>query len=178
MSKIFLAIIFLVSAPILKAQQLAFSDADSKVAFVIKNMGMDVNGTLKGLKGTIQFDPKNFTSGTFDVTVDVGTINTGNTKRDNHLKAEDYFDAGKYPVMRIKSAQIVAKDGNNYKAVVMLTIKNITKKIGLDFTAIPSASGYRFSSIFKIDRRAFGVGGNSMILGDEVKVNISVLATR
>ena len=63
------------------AQNLTPSDADSKISFVIKNMGVNVDGSLKGLKGKMSFDPKKLSSSQFDVTVDVNTINTDNKRR-------------------------------------------------------------------------------------------------
>lgn len=75
MNKFFLAVCFLILSVAVSAQQ-TLNDAESKVGFTIKNMGIDVNGTLKGLNGKIQFDPKNLNKSSFDVTVDVNTINT------------------------------------------------------------------------------------------------------
>ncbi|MCH5683882.1 hypothetical protein LWM68_06185 [Niabella sp. W65] len=42
------------------AQNLTPSDADSKISFAIKNMGVNVDGSLSGLKGKMVFDPKNY----------------------------------------------------------------------------------------------------------------------
>lgn len=174
MDKIFLVVLFLTATYSSSAQQLTASDAESKVSFVIKNMGISVNGTLSGLKGKMQFDPQNLAASAFDVAVDVNTINTNNNKRNDHLKTDDFFDVAKYPAIRIATTQIVSKGGNNYKAIANLTIKNVTKKIGFDFVAISTGSGYRFTSSFTINRRDFGVGGSSMIMSDIVNVNLNV----
>lgn len=160
------------------AQSLTASDAESNVSFVIKNIGINVNGTLSGLKGKMYFDPKNLNSSSFDMTVDVNTINTNNTKRDNHLKTDDFFDAAKFPVIHIKTTKIVSKGGNNYAASAILTIKNVSKNISFAFVAKPSAAGYTFTGGFTINRRDFGVGGSSMIMSDHVKVDLMVVAKR
>lgn len=178
MNKILIVVLFLSAFFTCDAQQLIVSEADSKVRFTIKNMRINVDGTLKGLKGKMHFDPKNITTSAFDVTVDVNTINTENAKRDAHLKKEDFFDAAKYPTIRIVTSQIVSKGGDSYKAVGTLTIKNVSKKIGFDFTATPAASGYEFKSSFTINRRDFSVGGNSMMMGDIVTVNLGVSGRR
>ena len=67
-------------------------DADSKVHFVIKNFGIKTGGDFTGLKGTIKFDPVNFSTSVFDVTVEATTIDTDNSSRDGHLRKSDYFD--------------------------------------------------------------------------------------
>ena len=62
--------------------------------------------------------------------INVDTINTNNTKRDNHLKTNAFFDSKKYPEITFKSTKITAtKNKNKYKVTGKLTIKNITKKI-------------------------------------------------
>jgi len=88
------------------AQSLTPSNADSKISFTIKNMGMDVNGTFSNLAGKMNFNPKNLKSSLFDVTVDVITVNTGVKKRDDHLQKSDFFDAAKFPTISIKTTSI------------------------------------------------------------------------
>ncbi len=159
-------------------QNLNPSDADSKVSFIIKNMGLDVDGSLKGLKGKIAFDPKSLKSSLFDVTVDVNTINTNNTRRDAHLKRADFFDAEKYPVIGIKTTSVSAKGKDRYTAKAILTMHGVSKNIQFDFVAQAQANGYRFTGGFTLDRLAYGIGKNSMTMGDEVKVNLDVVAKK
>src|SRR4051812_30684356 len=68
----------------------------SQVKFVIKNMGLNVDGTFGGLKGTIFFDEQNLKNSNVEVSVDVNTINTGIKKRDKDLMDEKYFNEEKY----------------------------------------------------------------------------------
>lgn len=160
-----------------KAQQLTPVDTQSKIAFVIKNMGLNVDGTLTGLTGTIYFDAQKTNTAQFDVTVTVNTINTGNTKRDTHLKAADFFDAEKYPTIRIKSTAITQK-GNDYFFTGTLTIKNISKKVSFGFSVKPATNGYLFEGGFTINRRDYGVGSNSLTMGDDVKIIITAFAKK
>lgn len=160
------------------AQTLTAADAASKVSFVIKNIGINVNGTLNGLKGKMYFDPKNLAASAFDMTVDVNTINTGIEKRDKHLKSEDYFDAAKYPVINIKTTKLLAKGGNKYFAQAILTMHGVSKNIQFDFMANPQADGYTFSGGFPLNRRDYGVGGSSMIMADNLNVSLYVVAKK
>lgn len=160
------------------AQTLVPSDADSKISFAIKNMGLSVEGTLKGLKGRMDFDPKNLQACLFEVTVEVNTINTDNKKRDAHLMKDDFFDAIKYPVISIKTTSIQAKNANTYFAKAVLTMHGVTKNIQFDFIAIPVNSGYSFKAQFTVNRKDYGIGGNSMTMGDEVKVSLDVVGKK
>ena len=160
------------------AQNLTPSDADSKISFVIKNMGVNVDGSLKGLKGKMSFDPKKPAASQFDVTVDVNTINTDNKRRDDHLKKDDFFDAEKYPTIGIKTTSIQAKGNNVYFAKAVLTMHGVSKNIQFDFTATPVQGGYQFKAEFSVDRKEYGVGGNSMTMSDNVKVSLDVVGKK
>ncbi len=160
------------------SQTLTPSDADSKISFAIKNMGLSVVGIIKGLKGKMDFDPKNLQASMFDVTVDVNTINTDNKKRDAHLMKDDFFDATKYPVISIKTTSIQAKNANTYFAKAALTMHGVTKNIQFDFIASPIDAGYNFKAQFTVNRIDYGIGGNSMTMGDEVKVSLDVMGKK
>jgi len=160
------------------AQNLTPSDADSKISFAIKNMGVNVDGSLSGLKGKMVFDPKKLSSSLFDVTVDVSTINTDNKRRDDHLKKDDFFDAEKYPTIHIKTTGIQAKGNNIYFAKAVLTMHGVSKDIQFDFIAKPIQNGYNFKAEFSVDRKEYGVGGNSMTMGDNVKVSLDVVGKK
>jgi len=162
----------------INAQNLVPADADSKIAFVIKNMGTNVEGTLKGLKGKISFNPKKPAASLFDVTVEVQTVDTDNKRRDDHLKRSDFFDVEKYPVIAIKTSSIQSKGNDIYFAKAVLTMHGISKNIQFDFIAKPVQGGYNFKGTFSVDRKEFGIGGNSMTMGDNVKVNLDVIARK
>jgi len=57
-----------------------------------------------------------------------------------------------------------------------VTIKGVTKPVEFGFGATPKDGGYVFDGEFKINRRDFGVGGNSVSLSDNLTVSLSVLA--
>ncbi|MFT4092177.1 MAG: YceI family protein [Niabella sp.] len=156
------------------AQRLTPSDADSKISFVIKNMGINVDGTLKGLRGKMVFDPKKPAGSVFDVTVEANTIDTDNKKRDEHLKKKDFFDVDKYPTISIKTTSVQAKGNSTYFAKAILTMHGVSKNIQFDFIAKPVSGGYNFTAEFSLNRKDYGVGGNSMTMGDNVSVKLDV----
>jgi polyisoprenoid-binding protein YceI len=174
MKKIILAVVFATS--LLNSFAQSVVPATSKVGFVIKNLGISVDGSLTGIAGTVKFNPKELDKAAFDVTVDASTINTKNDMRDKHLKKDDYFNADKFKTIRLVSNKITAKGGNNYTFSGVLTIRDKSLNVTFDFIAVPEAGGYRYTSAFNIDRRKFGVGGKSMTLSDIVKVQLNVLA--
>lgn len=154
-------------------------DADSKVHFVIKNFGIKTGGDFTGLKGTIKFDPVNFSTSVFDVTVEATTIDTDNSSRDGHLRKSDYFDVAIYKTIHFKSTKVVlSSTKGRFYMYGDLTIKGVTKPVEFGFGAIPKDGGYFFDGQFTINRRDYGVGGSSISLSDNLTVSLSVLAKK
>lgn len=161
------------------AQKYTPIDAESKVSFVIKNFGIKVDGQLKGIKGIISFDPSELNNSNFNVSVNANTINTDNTARDKHLKKTDYFHVEQFPLISFVSSKITQRAiAGQFKVVGNLTIKGTTKPIEFDFTANPTNKGYQFKGAFTINRRDFKVGGNSLPLSDNLKVELDIIALK
>lgn len=165
----------------LQAQQYTATDDGATIKFTIINhlvFTSTVNGYFKGLKGNIRFDPHDPKSAVIDATVAVNTISTGIGKRDRDLLEEKYFNAPKYPVMRLLSTTIVATDKpNTYQLTGALTIKGVTKTISFPFTAVASGNAIQLNGQFTINRKDFGVGPDNAI-DDKLTVALKVLAKK
>ena len=144
----------------------------SAISFKIKNLGINTGGSLDGLKATVKFDPANLTTSTIDATVDVNSINTGNSTRDEHLRSDSFFDAARYPTISLKSVSIKHKSGNNYAGQFNLTIKDKTKPVQISFSLTDKGNSLAFNGTFKINRLDYGVGTNSLTMSDEVTIII------
>ncbi len=179
MKRIFVLLGLFVMASAFSNETYIPADEGSSVKCKIKNLGLTSEVSFKGLKGTIDFDPVIPTSAKFDVTLDAQTLNTGIGARDNHLRKEEYFNVEKYANIRIVGTRVTAATGENaFNMFCNLTIKNVTKSIAFPFTASPQNNGYLFKGEFKLNRRDYGVGGNSMTLSDNLTVSLSVFAKK
>lgn len=179
MHKVTILFLFVAFLGTSKAQKLLPFDEGSSVKFSIKNFGFSTSGNFTGLKGNIQFDAGNITAANFVVSVDTKTINTGNNARDNHLRKDDYFDVAKFPLILFTSVS-VSKDAGSTGYIMSgrITIKDVTKQITFPFTAIVQNNGYLFTGSFSLNRRDFGVGGNSMVLADNLQVSLNILTKK
>lgn len=142
---------------------------EAEVGFVIKNLGLNVDGTFSGLSGSISFDKENPSASKIEARIPVKSVDTGINKRDEHLRSEDYFEVDKYPNISFSSTSIKStKEG--YTVRGNFTIKATTKEVSIPF----SFDGNNFVGKFSIDRRDYGVGGNSMVMGDKVKISFKI----
>lgn len=178
MKKLILAIACIFYINILYAQQMLVPvDEGSKVHFVIKNFGIRTGGDFSGLKGSIRFNLVDISVWSFDVTVDAATVDTDNNSRDGHLRKPEYFDAEKFPVIRMVSTRVQpTANAGTYLFTGTLSIKGITKSVQFPFRVNKWGDGYLFTGEFGINRRDFGVGGSSVSLSDNLKISLSILA--
>lgn len=101
--------------------------------FDIKHIHATVRGSFHDFSGTIRFDPDDPSSGRFDLTVEVDSIDTGIAKRDAHLRSADFFDAPRYPRMTFYSSRIRHAGDNRYLVDGTLTIKDVSRDTTLEF---------------------------------------------
>lgn len=163
----------------LSAQTYSIGDDGSAVKFTIKNFALNVGGSFKGLKGKMTFNPANLPASSVMVTIDANTVNTGNNSRDNHLRKEEYLNVAKFPLISFSSSKITkAATANSYVLEGKITIKGVAKNISIPFTAVSTNDGYLLEGEVKLNRRDFGVGGNSMVMSDNLTVALSVTAKK
>ncbi|MEO9022200.1 MAG: YceI family protein [Ginsengibacter sp.] len=178
LKNIFTCLLFItISAEAQKSYTLA--DAGSKVHFVIKNFGINTGGDFTGLTGNISFFPENLTASRFNVSVSASSVDTDNSMRDKNLAGNEYFDAAKFPLIKIVSVKIekTNKTADGYYYFTgNLTIKGITKAVAFPFQAKKVDNGYLFTGNFEIDRTDFGVGEKNIVLSNKVAVTLSVTA--
>jgi polyisoprenoid-binding protein YceI len=148
----------------------------SSVDFAIRNFGIRVTGSFKGVEGNIQFDPAHPDQANFDIGLDANSVNTDNSMRDDHLRGESYLDIKHYPKIRFVSTRVLPSNKNGVWFLNgKLTIKGHSREISFPFSAMPVMGGYLFKGAFKIMRKEFEVGGTSPI-SDEMEISLSVLA--
>lgn len=142
----------------------------SFVSFKVANLGLNkVKGTFSEMKGEVSFDSSDLSSSNFNVCVDAETINSGNKKRDDHLKNADFFNVLKFPKICFVSKSI-EKTSSGYSVFGELTLHGVTKNVNIPFTANSS----ELIGTFSINRfdYALGEGTGTLLVGNEVELTI------
>ena len=134
-------------------------------------------GTFRGLAGTVRFDPADLDGSLLDVTVDVATVSTGNSRKDGHARGAAWFDAATYPTIGFRSTAF-AKTDAGYAATGQLTMRGVTREVTLPFAFEPAAAGAggTFRGSLVVDRHDYGIEGSfgQFAVGDEVEVELVV----
>lgn len=163
------SLLFLVATLSLNAQQLVWEAVNSKVQFTIQNAGLEVAGRFTRVEGQFVTDALGKSPVLIIGRAKVKSMDTGIGLRDRHLQGSDYFDAAKYPELRM---QLLDISGNQARFAVV--IRGKSKTITVPFSWEKRGSTGYFRCNFKLNRRDFGIGGSSLIMGDEVTVSIDL----
>lgn len=149
----------------------------SSVTFKIKMLGVNVDGTLKGMKTNLKF--ANNEPVALSATIDSKTINTSNSLRDKHLKEkEEFFQPELFPVISMSSVSIQKTADNKYTGVFKITIKNTSKNLKIPFAFNEEAGKSVLKADFTLNRQDFKFGGDTPGMSDNVKVSILLNLTK
>lgn len=147
----------------------------SRVTFSVSNAGIEVNGTLKVVITEFNFDPLNLDKSTITASADPSTIITGIAIRDKHLRHKDYFDVDHFSEILLRSVQFRKAGKNKFIGDFLLTIKNTTRVVKINFETQQSNGRINYSGTFEVDRIDFNVGEKSAILDTEVSIEFSIV---
>lgn len=129
----------------------------------------DPSGKFTEISGDVSYNPKAPTSTTFDLSIPVNTISTGNGMMNKKAMTDEWFGQGSHPDIKFKSTSVV-QDGSSLKITGNLTIKGITKEYTIPATVSGSASKYTFKGTFSVNRIDFKVGKKSETVPDKMKI--------
>ena len=167
----------------------AIDPSHSTVGFSVRHLGLaKVRGRFGSFRGDVVVaeDP---TRSSVQVGVDVTSIDTNDAKRDEHLRANDFFDASSFPEMTFSSTS-VSGAGSDWQVTGDLTIRGVTRSVTLDTTFEGTATdpwgGTRaaFTATGELDREDFGMTWNAalesggVLVGKKVKLEIEAEVVR
>ena len=149
---------------------------DSKVGFSVKHLKlMTVDGSFGKFSGKASYDAGKLSA--FEGTVDVASVNTENQKRDDHLRANDIFDAAVCPQMTFKMSDFT--DG---KINGVLNVKGKDHKVALDAQVSEKDGNLIIAATGIVKRSELGlVWENSLkdsAASDEVQIKLELKGTK
>ena len=169
-----------------QAEQWEIDQDHTGIYFDVQHTFVTVRGLFDDFSGTVVFDPANFEAARFDFTVNVASINTNITRRDDHLRSADFFEARKFPRMTFTTTGVKHVQGDEYTLEGDLTIKDVTKRITVPLTYFgmqenPLKQGQTVAGVeieFMVDRLEYNVGTGRFfemgVVGKDVRVLVAL----
>jgi polyisoprenoid-binding protein YceI len=172
-----------------EAAKWVFDPSHTKIGFSVRHFGItETSGFFRNFTGNVQSQKDDFSDLDVNLTVQIDSVDTNDAQRDAHLKADDFFNAEKFPEMTFKSTKMEATAiANEFNMHGDLTIRGVTKPVVFDveFAGIVpqdpfgnTKAGFFLSGV--INRQDFGLsfnvllGTGNLAVSDKVKINIPV----
>jgi polyisoprenoid-binding protein YceI len=179
---LFLALLGAAAAPAL-AQKLV--PAQSEIAFVIKQMGVPVEGKFKKFDAQITLDPRKPQDGKVAFTIDTGSAGFGSPETDAEVPKAAWFNAPKFPQASFQSSAIKGLGAGKFEVTGKLAIKGQTRDVvvpvqvtqaGTNANTAATASGS-----FTIKRLDFKIGdgewADTSMVANDVQVKFKLALT-
>lgn len=166
-------------------------DASHSMAeFVARHlMVTKVRGRFAAFAGRITVaDPPEQSS--VEVTLDAASIDTGDDKRDDHLRSPDFLDTDTHPTLGFRSTSVEVIDDERLRVSGDLTVRGVTRPVTLDTTfdgtfADPwGNSRIGLSATTEIDREEWGLTWNmaldsgGVVVSRKIRIDLTVSAVK
>lgn len=166
-----------VSAPAAEGKTYGIDAVHSSVLFKIKHMNVsNFYGRFNKVSGSFTTGE----TGSIDVTVDANSVDTNNSKRDDHVKSPDFFSVKEFGEITFKSTSL-KKSGESWKGSGDLTFHGVKKTIEVELKLVGTGPGMGgkgevagVETSFTIKRSDYGVKGMVGPLGDDVTIWVSL----
>jgi polyisoprenoid-binding protein YceI len=115
-----------------------------------------VKGTFTAVSGAATVGDKGAISG--ELVVDAGSIDTGNKRRDKHLRSAEFFDVSNHPTLTFTASEVAPSADGTLKIKGSLRIRDQSQPIELiAVPANPSLDRVTLNAETTIDRSKWGM---------------------
>jgi polyisoprenoid-binding protein YceI len=161
----------------------AFTQANSKIAFVGAKVTRKHDGSFGTFQGTVALVGGDPTKSTVSAEIDAASIDTDTPKLTGHLKSADFFDVEKFPKVTFQSTSITpaGKAGATHTITGNLSLHGVTKAITFPAKIDTAGGGVNVGAEFSINRKDFGIAYPGMaddLIRDDVVLKLDIHAAR
>jgi len=158
---------------------------NSAVEFTVRHLGIsNVEGSFTKISGSVNLDDADISKSSVTASVDMSSVDTRVTMRDNDLKSEKFFDVTQFPTMTFQSTKIWSTGQGTEKMAGNLTLHGVTKEVVFDVTGPTPPINQNglmrrgAEATATIDRRDFGITADPGIVGDDVSITLDIEMTQ
>ena len=167
-------------------QRFEIDRTHSRVGFAVRHMGVaTVRGEFRDFEGHLLLNTADITKSTVSIVIRTATIDTGNERRDNHLRSDDFFNAEQYPTITFETRR-VEQGADGYVLVGDLTIRDVAKEVHIPFElngpiTLDGRQRLGAEGSVQVNRKDFKLMWNNMVEGvnvvsDDVRIELAIEA--
>ena len=152
--------------------RLRIDPAESALTFHATSRIVNADGRFHRFGGTVSVDPRDPTTARVSVTVEAASIDTANTRRDNHLRSADFFWTERYPTIVFDGVG-ATRDAAGLAVVGRLTVRGVTREVRVPATVELSREGFVARGQFDLKRSDYDMTYQSRLnpVDDLVRVS-------
>ncbi len=179
-SAILAAALAVLAAPGVRAMPRTLLPAESRIEFVVKEMGVPVQGAFARFDSAIDIDPANLGASSARLKIDIGSLTTGADEADAIAVNAEWLDKQHAPFAIYRTTAIRALGGGRYEAHGLLNLRNRERDLVVLFTSADQAGGKTLiTGDFVIRRTEFAIGGGEWneggIVAEEIPVKVRLM---
>jgi polyisoprenoid-binding protein YceI len=166
-------------ASVRAADNYQLDTAHTAVTFKVAHLGLSwTHGRFNEVSGRFVIDSAEPTQSSFELSLKAGSIDTGNEKRDEHLRSPDFLNVKQFPAATFKSTSVRPVQGG-LEVTGEFTFHGKTQPItftlagGKTAEVPPGVRRTGYSTQFKLKRSDYGMDKMAGAVGDEVYVSVS-----
>lgn len=168
----------LAAAALPAAAQQKLLQAQSSIAFEIKQMGVPVQGHFKKFDAQINFDAVKLATSKVTFTVDIASATLGAPEMDSELPKATWFNTAKFPQAQFTSSAFNALGGGKYEVAGKLAIKGQSRDVTVPLAMTQAGATTTASGVLPIKRLAFKIGegdwADTSMVADDVQVRFTL----
>ena len=168
----------------------AIDTSHSSVEFVGRHLGLaKVRGRFTKFGGNIEIADAPEES-SVEVDIDVASVESADTRRDDHLRSPDFFHVEEHPNMLFKSTGVTPAADGTWDVAGDLTIRGVTRPVVLhtEFEGAENSpfgdQRIGFSASTEVNREDWDLGWNvvlesgGLLVGKKIKIELNIEAVR
>lgn len=145
-----------------------------RLGFAADYGGEAINGTFSRWDATIMFDPEDLPGSSIRATIDLASVDSGDSQRDDMLWSDSFFGVGAHPTAQFVSSSIRQAGAGRYVANGTLSLHGQRKPVALRFALKIDGDRATANGSATLQRLTFGVGEGEWSATDQLKDAVSV----
>lgn len=153
--------------------------AESRIAFVSKQMGVPVEGLFRRFDAQIELDMKKPEQGSVALQIDTGSASFNAPQADAELPTANWFDVAHFPRASFRSESIRNLGDGRLEVVGTLKLKGQSRPVTVPVLVTQTQGTSTASGSFTVRRLEFRVGDGEWadvsMVADEVRVTFRLI---
>src|SRR5512145_697312 len=151
----------------------------SQLQFKGYSLLVTVLGTFHRFAGEIVADAQQLHASHVRFVIEATSLDTANTRRDQHLRSKDFLFVDQYPTITFTSTAIT-RDGMKYVVQGDLEMRGVTKRVTLPVAVEQRQDEIVVQGSVSLNRRDFGVQYNAFFnpVQDTVDITFTIVGVK